>query len=81
VSGPVPQDELTLADGSVMVLYSDGLVERRGEDLDVSLQRLRTAVDWVTERTTDVEKIADHLLHALGCAGGGDDDIALLVVR
>lgn len=79
--GRIPQDEQTLPADSVVVLYSDGLVERRGEDLDVGLCRLRDAVDRATELTTDVEEIADHLLHALGCTDGGDDDIALLVVR
>jgi serine phosphatase RsbU (regulator of sigma subunit) len=79
--GRIPQAEQTLPAGSVLVLYSDGLVERRGEDLDVGLHRLRDAVDRATGLTSDVEDIADHLLHDLGCTDGGDDDIALLVLR
>ena len=32
-----------LGDGDLLVLYTDGLVERRGESLDVGLERLCTA--------------------------------------
>ncbi len=32
----------TIEDGSLLVLYTDGLVERRTEDIDVGLTRLRT---------------------------------------
>lgn len=81
--GPVriPQDRHLLPAGSVVVLYSDGLVERRGEDLDVGLDRLRAAVDDAAGPTADVEAIADHVLAALGRTDGGADDIALLVLR
>jgi PAS domain-containing protein len=38
-----PEHETTLAPGSVLVLYTDGLVERRGEVLDDGLARLVVA--------------------------------------
>jgi chemotaxis family two-component system sensor kinase Cph1 len=39
-----PSSEFVLGLGDSVVLYSDGLVERRGEDIDVGLIRLR---DWL----------------------------------
>lgn len=39
--GPIRSRTLDVSDGSLLVLYTDGLVEKRGEDIDVGLQRLR----------------------------------------
>ncbi len=39
--GPIRSRTLDIADGSLLVLYTDGLVEKRGEDIDVGLERLR----------------------------------------
>lgn len=66
-----------LTDGGTVVLFSDGLVERRGESLTVGLERLRQAV---AELRMPPEAVADHVLDALGARHGGDDDIALLVL-
>ena len=63
--------------GSTVVLYSDGLVERRGESITVGLERLRTAVDQLS---LPPEAVADHVLDVLGRRSGGDDDVALLVM-
>lgn len=67
-----------LVDGSVIVLYTDGLVERRGESIDVGIDRLAEAL--ASADSDDVEAIADHLLAQ--CIGGHatEDDVALVVV-
>src|SRR5216683_2015754 len=39
--GPVESHVFTVDDGSLLVLYTDGLVEKRGSDIDDGLQRLR----------------------------------------
>lgn len=74
------QHRQVLLPGSVIALYSDGLVERRGEHLDVGLERLRAAVEASSDEE-DLDRLTELLLAACGCTGGGDDDIALLVVR
>jgi serine phosphatase RsbU (regulator of sigma subunit) len=63
--------------GVTVVLYTDGLIERRGTDLDQGLQRLRTAGARLDE--LPLEKLCDALLAELG--GGAQDDVALLAVR
>jgi anti-sigma regulatory factor (Ser/Thr protein kinase) len=40
-TGAIQSRTVSIADGSLLVLYTDGLVERRGEDIDVGLARLR----------------------------------------
>jgi anti-sigma regulatory factor (Ser/Thr protein kinase) len=40
--GPIRSRTLDIADGSLLVLYTDGLVEKRGEDIDIGLERLRS---------------------------------------
>lgn len=69
-----------LHQGDVLVLYSDGLVERRGEDLSIGLQRLAAGAAKA-HPDGPLEDYADAVLDACGCATGGDDDIALLVLR
>jgi PAS domain S-box-containing protein len=67
-----------LPPGSLLVLYTDGLVERRGLDPDVGLERLRRAVEAADG--ADADTICDGLLAALD-GTARDDDVALLVVR
>ena len=40
-SGPIQSRTLTIDDGSLLVLYTDGLVEKRTRDIDEGLARLR----------------------------------------
>ena len=70
---------LTVPAGSVLVLYTDGLVERRGLDPDTGLEQLRSVVEALP---TDLpaEKVCDALLQELDGLTR-DDDVALLVVR
>jgi signal transduction histidine kinase/serine phosphatase RsbU (regulator of sigma subunit)/FixJ family two-component response regulator len=65
--------------GSLLLMYTDGLVERRGEPLDIGVQRLRDALQ--SRWHLPVRQLCDALLGAL--VGGIDrhDDVALLAVR
>jgi anti-sigma regulatory factor (Ser/Thr protein kinase) len=64
--------------GSTLVLYTDGLVERRREVLDVGLDRLAALAPVIA--TTPVADLADTLLDAM-IAGTREDDVAVLVAR
>ena len=68
----------TLEAGSTVVLYSDGLFERRGELLDVSLGRLRA--EAVAHRDGSPNALADGVLAGMLTAASKRDDVALLVV-
>ena len=68
-----------VAAGSSIVLYTDGLVERRGELLDTGLDRLATAAAGLAE-LGPAELVAALADATLGAAGPADD-VALLVVR
>jgi serine phosphatase RsbU (regulator of sigma subunit) len=61
----------------VLVAYTDGLIERRGEVIDIALARL---CEGVASAEGGADAIADHLLEH--CLGGRepDDDVALVVV-
>ncbi|AWT46981.1 MULTISPECIES: PP2C family protein-serine/threonine phosphatase [Streptomyces] len=76
---PRPQAGLPYKPGDILVLYTDGLIERRGEDIDVGLERLITAL--AQDRTLAPDPLADALLDRLDVAGGVSDDIALVVIR
>ncbi len=65
--------------GDTLVLYTDGLVERRGEPLDLGIARLSDAL--LRLRDLDVDTIADRLLSELPPMSSLRDDIALIVLR
>ncbi|MFF9571229.1 SpoIIE family protein phosphatase [Streptomyces sp. NPDC014685] len=62
--------------GSVLFLYTDGLVERRGEDIDTSLARLE---DLTMPRSGSLDDLLDEVLERFG--PGAEDDIAVLASR
>ncbi|MFE7278245.1 PP2C family protein-serine/threonine phosphatase [Streptomyces sp. NPDC057623] len=70
---------LSYAVGDTLILYSDGLIERRGEDIDAGLHRLCDAVSHCAD--LDPEHLTDALLARFGVSGGARDDIALIAVR
>ena len=76
---PRPEATVTYVPGDILVLYTDGLVERRGEDIDAGLYRLSDAL--ARHAHTNPDRLADTLLTRLGVADGGRDDIALIIVR
>lgn len=82
ILGIVPKSHdshwIELTEPCVLALVTDGLVERRGEDLAASLQRMRDTV--VAAGTLDPVTLADVLVSRFATAGA-QDDIALLLAR
>lgn len=76
---PRPQAFTTYAAGATLALYTDGLIERRREDIDTGMSRLADAL--VRHRTDDPETLADAVLLELLPPGGATDDTALIIVR
>lgn len=68
----------TFEPGSVVVVYTDGLVERRRESLDVGIERIRRTLEDCAHHS--VEVIADALI-ATAADSDHSDDIALVVIR
>ncbi|MFC9819944.1 PP2C family protein-serine/threonine phosphatase [Streptomyces erythrochromogenes] len=76
---PRPQARTDFTEGSLLVLYTDGLVERRREDIDTGLGRLADAL--ARHRAADPGAIADALLAELVPPVGVTDDTVLVVLR
>lgn len=67
-----------LEPGTLIVMYTDGLVERRGVGVEQGLARLQRAV---ADGPGDVAQLADHILQSLLAGERPPDDVALLVVE
>ncbi len=69
---------VTLPPGSTVLLFTDGLVERRHEDLDAGLTRLRGVVTELAGCPLDdlCDQVVERLVN-----GRPDDDVALVAVR
>jgi serine phosphatase RsbU (regulator of sigma subunit)/anti-sigma regulatory factor (Ser/Thr protein kinase) len=74
---PFEETEVELPDGSLLALYTDGLVESRYQPLDEGLQALRTTLSGPDR---PLEDVCDEVLGALE-THHGEDDIALLLAR
>jgi len=73
------EENAALRPDSTIVLYTDGLVEVRGEMIDDGIARVERAVAGSAD--TDLESVLDRLLtEVLGGKAGGDD-VALLALR
>ena len=72
------EQELVLDRDSVVVLYTDGLIERRDSDLDHGLRRLQETLEELAGR--DLDELCDELLARM-LPEAADDDVALVAVR
>jgi serine phosphatase RsbU (regulator of sigma subunit) len=69
---------VTLHRGATVLLYTDGLIERRDADLDGGLVRLRDALVELADRP--LEELLDEVLERL-VHGRPEDDVAVVAVR
>ncbi|MFJ7413343.1 SpoIIE family protein phosphatase [Streptomyces sp. NPDC098077] len=72
-----PVGTVELDPGQTMILFTDGLVELPGSDLDEGMQLL---TGLVTNGPQDLQKLADQLCDAVD-ERGGQDDVAVLLLR
>jgi len=66
-----------LVPGSTLLLFTDGLVEKRGASIDEGLERLATVATGCGQ---DIEAFCDQLLCSM-VEDDAADDVALLVIR
>ncbi|QKW09775.1 SpoIIE family protein phosphatase [Streptomyces sp. NA04227] len=74
---PFEAVEFPLAEGSTLVLYTDGLLTGTGHDMDAAAERLRRVL---ADTGADLQEAADDVLAGMGVRAR-DDDVALLLAR
>jgi len=73
-----PRSTITVDDDTTIVMFTDGLIERPDELIDVSLERL--AVEVLAANSDDLARLCDGLILKRQ-ANNPTDDIAILTVR
>ena len=71
---------VTLEPGSVLLLYTDGLVERRGVSIDEGLEALAQAARDAAQ-SKDLEELTSRILDAMHKGEALQDDTALLTMQ
>ena len=74
------EEEVAMSPGTSVLLYTDGLIERRDESLDSGLERLRSTAEMVINGTGLNDLIAD-LLDSLIVGPRPTDDVALMLLH
>jgi serine phosphatase RsbU (regulator of sigma subunit) len=77
--GPISSRTFEVKDGSLLVLYTDGLVESRGRDIDDGLKRLQSVFGPASVKEP-IEALAQAALAEVS-ADQHRDDVALLIAR
>jgi len=75
----VVESSLVLPPGATMLLYTDGLVERRGVSIQDGLDRLH--LEASRRATSDLQDLCDHVVHSLIDPRNIADDVALVALR
>ncbi|WP_432487756.1 SpoIIE family protein phosphatase [Kineococcus sp. SYSU DK018] len=74
------ESETVLERGSTVVLYTDGLVERRDQPLQEGLARLRATLTELAAEDTGLDALVDGLLQRM-LPPRPEDDVAVVAVR
>jgi serine phosphatase RsbU (regulator of sigma subunit)/CheY-like chemotaxis protein/anti-sigma regulatory factor (Ser/Thr protein kinase) len=72
------QETYPMKPGETLLLFTDGLVERRGEPITDSFDRL---LDALAQAPAEVEMLCEHVLQKTATEQGRDDDVAVLAVQ
>ena len=76
---PRPQTSRVLPPDSTLMLFTDGLVERKHESIDDGIDR--AAAVLVQTTALPLDSVADAVLRELAPAAGYDDDVAMVIYR
>jgi anti-sigma regulatory factor (Ser/Thr protein kinase) len=77
--GPRPQATRVLPPGSTLMLFTDGLVERKRESIDDGIARVTEVL--LDTMALPVNAVADAVLRRLAPPAGYDDDVAMVIYR
>lgn len=77
---PYGNRHVRLAPGALLALFTDGVTERRGEDLDRGTARLADAITGIAA-TDPLDAAAGRIMQAVEEEQGVNDDAALLLAR
>ncbi|MFC6041893.1 SpoIIE family protein phosphatase [Nocardioides hankookensis] len=79
-SFPRTESVVTLTRGSTLLLYTDGLVERRGQAVDAGVDQLRAVLAELLAEGVGLEEMCDQVLHRM-LPERPEDDVAIVAVR
>lgn len=74
-----PEAHVTIPAGATLLLYTDGLVERRRLALEQGIARAAALVQDL--RASALDELADQIMSRLSPSGGYQDDVVLLLYR
>ena len=74
------ESTVTLDRGATVLLYTDGLVERRGQSLEVGLARLQDVLEALAAQDLTLDELCDAVLAQM-LPPRPEDDVALVAVR
>ncbi len=74
-----PEADCVVPARATLLLYTDGLVERRRQPLSVGIANAAAAIQ--TGRAAPIESLASDVMDQMAPDGGYDDDVALLLYR
>ncbi len=76
---PRPEARIAMPAGATLLLYTDGLVERRSSSLDDGIARVSALVQ--DGRASALEDLANQIMTHLAPTGGYQDDVVLMLYR
>lgn len=76
---PRPQGARALPAGSTLMVFTDGLVERKHESIDVGIARAADVLAQTANLALD--DVGEAVLRELAPASGFDDDVAMVIYR
>jgi serine phosphatase RsbU (regulator of sigma subunit)/anti-sigma regulatory factor (Ser/Thr protein kinase)/transcriptional regulator with GAF, ATPase, and Fis domain len=76
---PRPEAHVTMSAAATLLLYTDGLIERRGISLDEGIARASVVVR--DGRASTLDDVADRIMTRLAPSGGYQDDVAVVLYR